>query len=252
VPIRSDEFRAVSEHVANVTHLRTTGAARPALMAALRQQSIAAMALLPGQRVLDVGCGTGTGTLALADAVGASGEVRGVDYNVLMIAEARRRAIVDGFNGWVFYHQANAAALPWPDGYFNASRSDRVLQHMLEPECAFIELLRVTQPGGRVVVIDGDWATLSIDPDEADTEARRAYFLETLRSPNALTGQCLHRLFVQHGLVNIEICVQPVFEGDTDMDRCWQQSRAPSSDTDGRFASANVVMVSAQKPFSVD
>ena len=238
---------------ANVVDGRTSDTARPAVMAALRQRGIEAMALRPGQRVLDVGCGTGTGTLALADAVGASGTVCGVDYDVVMIAEAQRRASVDGVDGVdarVTYHQANAAALPWPDGYFDASRSDRVLQHMLDPERAFVELLRVTQPGGRVVLIDGDWATLSIDPDEPDTEMRRAYFQETLRVANPRSGRCLQRLFERHGLQNIEIEVQPMFERDADALWCWQQSRTPASDADGRFASANVVMVSGRKAFS--
>lgn len=216
-------------------------------MAALKQRSVEALALLPGQRVLDVGCGTGTGTLALSDAVGASGKVCGVDYDVAMIAEAQRRASIDGVYHWVSYHQVNAAALPWPDGYFNASRSDRVLQHMLDPERAFGELLRVTQPGGSVVLIEGDWATLSIDADESDMETRRAYFQETLRGANPRSGQCLQRMFERSRLLNIEIDVQPVFECDADANWCWQQSQTRASDADGRFASANIVMVSGRK-----
>ena len=237
----------MSESGGNVVHGRTSDAARPALMAALRQRSIDAMALFPGQRVLDVGCGTGTGTLALADAVGASGMVRGVDYDVVMIAAAQRRASVDGVDAWVAYHQANAAALPWPDGYFDASRSDRVLQHMLDPERAFNELVRVTRPGGRVVLIDGDWATLNIDSAPLDTDTRRTYFQETLRVANPLSGRCLQRLFERHGLLNIEIDVQPMFERDADANSCWQQSRTAAADADGRYASANVVMVSGRK-----
>ncbi len=226
-------------------------AARLTLMAGLRQRSIEAMALVPGQRALDVGCGTGTGTLVLADLVGASGMVCGVDYDAAMIVEAQRRASIDGVDQRVSYHQANAAALPWPDGYFDASRSDRVLQRMLDPERAFTELLRVTRSGGRIVVIDGDWATLSIDSDDANTETRRAYFLTTLKVANPLSGQCLQRLFGHHGLLNIEIDVQPVFERDTDASWCWQQSGTAASDADGRFASANIVIVSGQKAFAI-
>ena len=50
---------------------------------------------------------------------------------------------------------------------------------MLEPVRAFDELLRVTRTGGRVVVIDGDWATLNIDSDDPNVEARRVHFQET-------------------------------------------------------------------------
>ena len=217
------------------------------LMAELKQKSIERMSLRLGQRVLDVGCGTGTSTLALAKIVGVTGVVRGVDYDAAMITEAQRRARLDRVDSWVFYHRANAAALPWPDGSFHASRSDRVLQHMLEPERAFDELVRVTQPGGRVVVIDGDWATLSIDSDDPDIGARRSYFQETLRPTSPLSGQCLHRLFSRHGLLEIQINAQPVFEQGADVSRCWRQSCTSTADADGRFASANVVMVSGRK-----
>ena len=214
----------------------------------LRRRSTDAMALKLGQRALEVGCGTGNGTVALADVVGVNGVVRGVDYDLTMIVEAQRRAEIDGVDAWVTYHQANAAALPWPDGYFNASRSDRVLQRMLDPVRAFNELLRVTLSGGRVVVIDGDWATLTIDSDDLEIDGRLAYFQETLQYPNPLSGQCLHQLFEHYGLLDIEVDVQPVFERNADAAWCWQQSRTLLSELDGRFASANVVLISGRKP----
>ncbi len=232
-----------------MTHIPSGGRAeRPSLLEGLRQRSVAAMALQAGQRALDVGSGTGVGTLALADVVGASGLVRGVDYDVTMIIEAERRAVLDGVDAWVSFHQVNAAALPWSDGYFDASRSDRVLQHMLDPTRAFEELVRVTRNGGRVVVIDGDWATLTIDSGDPESDDRLAYFQETLRASSARSGQCLLQLFQQQGMQEVRVDVYPVFEEDADVDWCWQQSRTPLSDADGRFASANVVMVSGRKP----
>ena len=112
------------------------------LIADIQRRSIQNMSLVPGLSVLDVGCGTGAGTLGLAAVLGDFGIVHGVDYDAKMIAEARERVRFAGMDTRVFYYQANAVALPWPDGYFNASRSDRVLQHMLEPERAFDELVR--------------------------------------------------------------------------------------------------------------
>ena len=222
-------------------------AARLRLIAAVQRSSIESMSLRPGFCVLDVGCGRGSGTLALAAAVGATGAVRGVDYDAMQIAEARQRALRDGVDSRVSYHQANAIALPWPDGYFNASRSDRVLQHMLEPVRAFVELLRVTRTGGRVVVIDGDWATLNIDSDDPNVEARLAHFQETLRPRNLRSGQCLRGLFKCYGLRDVTLDVRPAFESDADPAWCWQQSRSSTAYEDGRYASANVVIISGRK-----
>lgn len=209
------------------------------------------MAIRPGQCVLDVGCGTGTATLALAEAVGVNGVVRGVDYDAAMVAEAQRRARVDHVDSWVFYHQANAAALPWPDGHFDACRSDRVLQRTLDPERTFRELVRVTQAGGRIVVIDGDWATLAIDSGDPDIDARQAYFQATHGVTNALSGQCLRQLFERNGLDDIEVAIQPVFDCEAEVMWCWQQSCTPLSDAEGRFASANLVMISGRKVSAV-
>lgn len=217
-------------------------------LAGLRTRSADAMALQPGQRALDVGCGTGNSTLALADVVGGRGVVHGVDYDVAMIVEAQRRAAIDGLDTWVTYHQANAAALPWPDGFFDASRSDRVLQRMLDPDRAFSELVRVTQSGGRVVVIEGDWSTLTINSDDPENDGRLAYFQETFQHANPAAGHCLYQLFADHGLLDIELDVLPVFGRNADAASCWQQSRTLSSALEGRFASANIVLISGRKP----
>lgn len=213
----------------------------------MRQKSFERMQLQPGQRVLDVGCGSGADTLALARVVGAGGVVHGVDYDAAMIAQAWQRSRSEEVAAWVTYHHANATALPWPDNYFHASRCDRVFQHMLDPEHAFDELLRVTQPGGRLVVINGDWVTLSIDGDEPDIESRRAYFVATLATDNPMSGHCLRRLFAQRGVLDIQIDVHPAFRAVTETSGCWQRSIEPAAAKSGLFASANVVLISGCK-----
>ena len=218
------------------------------LAQAMRQASFERMHLQAGQRVLDVGCGTGGDTLAMALVVGAAGIVHGVDYDATMIAQARRRARTEPVAAWVSYHHANAAALPWQDNYFNASRSDRTFQYLLDPAHAFDELLRVTRPGGRVVVVSGDWATLSVDSDEPDIESRHAHFDATMVTNNAISGHCLRSLFAQRGMLDIQIDVHPAFGAVTDSSTCWQQSIEPAAAKTGLFASANVVVISGCKP----
>ena len=217
------------------------------LMLHIQQQSLDRMHLQAGQCVLDVGCGAGADTLAMARAVGTSGVVHGVDYDVAMIAQAWQQSQTEDV-AWVTYHHANATALPWQNNYFNASRSDRIFQHMLDPEHAFDELLRVTQPGGRVVVISGDWATLSVDSDEPDIESRQAHFIATLATDNPISGCCLRGLFVQRGMLDIQIDIHPAFRETTESSGRWQQSIQPSAASSGLFASANVVVISACKP----
>lgn len=235
----------MSDRSSHDSHERFDPAVEPMLQ--IKQTSFDQMQLQPGQRALDVGCGTGSDTLALARIVGSDGLVHGVDYDAAMIAKARQRADSESMATRVAFHHANAAALPWPDGYFHASRSDRVLQHMLEPARAFDELLRVTRSGGRVVVISGDWATQSVDLEEPDIESRRAHFLATLTAKNDVSGGCLYALFMQRGLLDLHTETRRLVGTGSDANQSWQRSTTPEAIASGLFASANVIMISGRK-----
>lgn len=218
------------------------------LMRQIKQKSFERLQLQPGQRILDVGCGAGADTLAMARAVGAGGVVHGVDYDATVVAQARQLSRTQDASAWLTYHHANVTALPWQDDYFNACRCDRIFQNLLEPEQAFDELLRVTRPGGVVVVISGDWATLSIDSDEPDIESRHAHFVATLSTDDKISGRSLRSLFAQRGMLDVQIEVHPVLPASTEAGACWQRSIEPAAAKSGLFGSANVVLISGRKP----
>ena len=117
-----------------------------------------ALAAQPGERVLDVGCGPGFYVAELLDAVGTEGWVTGVDSEPAMLAVAAKRA--EGRDNVAFY-EAKATALPVPDGMFDAAVSVQVLEYVQDVSAALAEIHRALRPGGRVVVWDVDWATVS-------------------------------------------------------------------------------------------
>ena len=135
------------------------------------------MHLEPDLRELDVGCGPGSDTLAISYLVGPAGEVYGVDYDVQMVVQANERALAAGVSARVIRRQAAATALSWQTDFFDASRSERMLQHLRGPDRAFAEMVRVTRPSGWVVVLESDWATFTIDSDEPELERRLVRFL---------------------------------------------------------------------------
>lgn len=117
-----------------------------------------ALGVNPGHRVLDVGCGPGFVIAELVDQVGATGSVVGVDRSPQMLAAASRRC---GRHQNVALREADAAALPVDDATFDRALCVQVLEYVPDVAAALAELHRVVRPGGRVVVWDVDWSTVS-------------------------------------------------------------------------------------------
>ena len=128
----------------------------------------AALGAAPGERVLDVGCGPGFYCAELLDDVTPSGAVVGVDGSAAMLALAVRRCA--GHDN-VVLREADATALPVDDASFDAVLSVQVQEYVSDVTGSLGELHRALRPGGRALVFDIDWATLSIHSrDEARTE----------------------------------------------------------------------------------
>jgi ubiquinone/menaquinone biosynthesis C-methylase UbiE len=176
----------------------------------IKQRSYALMQIQPGHKVLDLGCGPGTDTIPLAPLVGVNGQVIGGDYDEAMIAEAEQRAEQAGLNTWVRHQCVDAMSLPFENDYFDSCRSERLFQHLLDPAQALSEMIRVTKPGGWVVVLDTDWGSWSTDSDDTDTERRLARFMAESYLYNGYSGRKLYRLFKQQKLADISFEVFPL------------------------------------------
>jgi SAM-dependent methyltransferase len=142
-------------------------------------------------RVLDVGCGSGDDTRALP------GRAVGLDASAAMIGEAGRR-------GGDFV-RGDAHSLPFAAGSFDGCRADRTFQHLADPERALAELVRVTRPGGRVVVVDPDQETIVVDGIDPAVARRVKQFRcdEGLRHGDL--AHRLPRLFRAAGLVDVAV-----------------------------------------------
>jgi ubiquinone/menaquinone biosynthesis C-methylase UbiE len=172
----------------------------------LKARSYTLMGSQAGSQVLDVGCGPGIDTTALASIVGANGQVVGIDHDPGMVALARQRAVQEGVEKWTRHEVANCSAMPFPNSTFDACRSERLLQH-LDPNVAtstVSEMARITKSGGRVVIIDTDWNTLSIDCLLPEIERKLvAAHASRFRNPGA--GRSLLRYMKACGLRAVRI-----------------------------------------------
>lgn len=116
--------------------------ATPASVALLEAAS-----LRPGQRVLDVACGTGLIARLAAERVGSSGTVTGLDLSPDMIKVAREVSPLS-----VAWHVGDATSLPFPDDAYDVVLCQMGLMFMQDRHAAVAEMRRVTAPGGRVVI----------------------------------------------------------------------------------------------------
>jgi len=105
-----------------------------------------------GQHVLDVGCGTGQTSLQLAQRVGPSGSVLGVDISTPMLDLARERARVEKLTN-VRFENADAQTHALPASQFDVCYSRFGVMFFIDPVAAFANLARSLRPGGRVAFV---------------------------------------------------------------------------------------------------
>jgi SAM-dependent methyltransferase len=118
-------------------------------------------------RILDVGCGIGQLTRALARAAGASGRVVGIERSAEQIDDGRRRAAGAGDPVRVDIRQGDAYALPLRDdewGSFDLVHARFLLEHLTDPQRVVDAMVRAARPGGRIVLEDDDHDVLRLYP----------------------------------------------------------------------------------------
>ena len=109
-----------------------------------------------GQRVLDAACGTGRGTVGLAEAVGLMGRVDALDLTQAMLDKAKAKMDQLGLGRQVFFQQGNARNLPYEDQTFDVVYNGYMFD--LIPLDGFLPILnefrRVSKPGGKLVLVN--------------------------------------------------------------------------------------------------
>ena len=169
----------------------------------LAGQLLAFAGVADGERVLDVGCGTGSLTFALPRAAEVSG-VRAIDVSPVFVEEARRR----NTDPRITIAEGDACAIPFPDGWFDRALSLLVLHFVPEADRAVAEMCRVVRPGGVVAAAVWDhlggmpamrmmWDTVAAQDEEA-RRWRSRYFFQPMMRPDEM-----RQSFVAQGLLDV-------------------------------------------------
>jgi SAM-dependent methyltransferase len=137
----------------------------------LRRRFLRFVPVRRGQRVLEVGCGTGVVMRDLAPMVGRGGEIVGVDPSRSVLAAARRLCRPAGQRARITLRHGAGTDLDFANDRFDVSLAITVILHVADPASVVREMARVTRPGGRVGLQDQDFGMLGVThPDRELTD----------------------------------------------------------------------------------
>jgi SAM-dependent methyltransferase len=166
--------------------------------------------LREGMRVADLGCGVGMVSALLAELVGATGQVVGIDSSRAQLAQARRR--LNGAGTSIRFIEASAPDTGLPPGSFDLVFCRFLLIHLSDPQRALREMFTLLKPGGILVCEDGDLTTSGSEPPSAlDAFADLWRRLGPVRGVDYAIGRRLFQMVLAAGFPRPQIAFnQPV------------------------------------------
>jgi len=161
------------------------------------------IAAKPGERLLEVGSGSGILCRRLAPQLQPGGWVVGVDISPDMTTEAQKYARLDGINSGISFETCTAESLPYPDESFDGAIAARLLLHAADPDQVIREMKRVVKPGGRVMVMDWDFDTVAVDHPNQELTRRLLHWRNDHHGGNNWSGRQLWRRMREAGIQNL-------------------------------------------------
>jgi ubiquinone/menaquinone biosynthesis C-methylase UbiE len=154
----------------------------------------AALAPTRGERLLEIGSGNGALCRLIAPWVAPEGHITGLDISPDMAALALRYAADAGLADAVTFDAGSAESLPYPDAAFDAAFAARLMLHVERPEAVLREMMRVVRRGGRIVLMDWDWETVTVDHPNRELTRRLLHWRCDYHGGNNWSGRQLWRL----------------------------------------------------------
>jgi SAM-dependent methyltransferase len=157
----------------------------------------------PGERFLEVGSGSGILCRMIAPQLQPKGYIVGTDISPEFLVEAQIYAHQAETEGQLMFESGMAESLPYPEASFDGAFAARLLLHASDPDAAVHEMARVVKPGGRVIVMDWDFGTVTIDHPDRELTRRLLDWRTDHRGGNNWSGRQLWGRMVNAGLQNL-------------------------------------------------
>lgn len=194
-----------------------------------RETYLGLLDVTAGERVLDVGCGSGVVTREIAKRVGARGLAVGLDLSPALLAVARELAQEADLGDRIEFREGSVLELPFADGSFDAVLCATVLSHVPGGETAIPELARVLRPGGRIGVFEIDTDMTAFTHPDRGLTRRIIAAASDATAVDGWLGRRMPSLFAQAGLKDVR--VRGFFPLETDPDSFYVGLAKRSAET---------------------
>jgi ubiquinone/menaquinone biosynthesis C-methylase UbiE len=172
----------------------------------IRHEFVRRIGIQKGDRVLDVGSGTGVLTREIPSLIGEMGHVIGVDPNYRLVETARKLAKEKGLSGKVSFCMGEGEVINFSaDNAYHVTVSSQLFSHVADPGQILYEMIRVTKPGGKIAILDYDLSTYSTSHPDGETTAQILRYLLQDYLINPAGIRTLPPLFAELGLEKIEM-----------------------------------------------
>ena len=157
-----------------------------------------------GDSILDIGCGVGIDTEEIAELFVPNIKITGIDNSEKMIKAANSSLTNKKNHTQIRYVVGDACSLDFKDNEFDIVRADRTFQHLIDPKRALREMVRVTKPGGKILVIDANWKSLEIKGiSRENSELIKKTYGAIIQNPNIAIK--LKKLMIEAGIKEDQI-----------------------------------------------
>jgi|SRR5271157_1003741 len=163
------------------------------------------LAPAPGDRLLEIGCGSGVLCRWMASAVAPNGRITGLDISPQLIGIARDYASGAVLADIIQWCTGRAEALPFPLASFDGALAARLFLHVSNPNTILRELARVVRPGGKLVVMDWDFDTVAVDHSNRELTRRVLHWRCDHYGGNNWSGRQLWRQMASAGLSSLKV-----------------------------------------------
>jgi len=172
------------------------------------------LAPMPGECILEVGCGSGVLCRMVAPRVLPDGFVFGLDISPDFLVAARNNTSAEGLSEVIAYESGSGEALPYSDASFDAVLGARLFLHVANPGAVLAEMVRVVRPASRVVLMDWDYGTVAVDHPNRELTRRILNWRCDHHGGDNWSGRQLWRRARAAGLRDVEVIPEVVVVRD--------------------------------------